>query len=254
MLSTVLSAYLFARRSCKLTVPVVLGVFAASTAFAAPDISEYAVPESVHTLTATARTVQADQGILSKIGKGYGDAYKLKEATYIYTAPNKLEYKTKVGPLTGYLTSETTTTTTKQTLVVPALGAHYVNNYTGSDGLTKRKTIFDLGVLPKNYLEIVRAQYVGEQTAWDTNCQVFVLRYVTDAPNYDRRFEIWIDPAKHYIVQKKVWAGNGSEHETIVYRDPRQILPSFWLPSKAQAYTKDGELGGTVEYENVSGS
>ena len=74
-----------------------IALLCASAAFADPDIRQYAVPATLHSLVATGRTVWADQTELSKIGKDFGEAYRLHEATYTFTAPDRLEYKAKVG-------------------------------------------------------------------------------------------------------------------------------------------------------------
>ncbi|HEX5322750.1 MAG TPA: hypothetical protein VFW40_03110, partial [Capsulimonadaceae bacterium] len=56
----------------------------AGAVHSAPDISQFVVPSTVHQLTATARTISADQSELAKINKDFGDAYRLHEVTYRY--------------------------------------------------------------------------------------------------------------------------------------------------------------------------
>lgn len=215
---------------------------------AAPDIHSYAVPSSVHELTATARTISANQDELAKINKDFGDAYRLHEVTYHFTAPDRLQYSAHVGILSATYTS----TNTENIISVPAL--HITKTTAFGRDITKRDTLAMLGLLPKNYLDIIRADYVGTETVWGVNCQVFMLRFVTDAPTDPRRFEVWIDPDKHYVVQKRVWDGGNHQHETIAFVNPKEVLPGFWMPTRADAFAPDGKLAGSVEYVDISAS
>ena len=150
-------------------------VVLAQAAQADPSINDYAVPASLTHLSVTARTTHADQSLLKKITPDFGNAYRLKEATYTFQAPDRLEYKTRVG-----FTNIIYTTTNTQRIV----NAGIIHSNTDiSKDLTKRQTIFSLGVLPRNYLETVRASYVGLETVQGIACQVFVLRYLSDPPD-----------------------------------------------------------------------
>lgn len=221
---------------------------AALNANAAPDIHDYVVPSSLHELTATARTISADQDELAKINKDFGDAYRLHEVTYHFTAPDTLQYSAHVG----FLSATYTSTDTENIISVPAM--HITKTTQFGRDITKRNTLAMLGLLPENYLDIMRADYVGTDTVWGVDCQVFVLRFVTDSPTDPRRFEVWIDPDKHYVVQKRVWDGGNHQHETIAFLNPKEVLPGIWMPTRADAFAPDGKLAGSVEYVNISAS
>ena len=100
----------------------------------------------------------------------------------------------------------------------------------------------------------MRIQYVGTDTVNGVATEVFLLRYITDQPLDNRRFQLWVDPVKHYIVQKRVWNGDNQQKETIEYKNPQQVMPGLWMPTIAEAYTPDMQLGGVVGYENISAS
>lgn len=221
---------------------------AASAAFAAdgPSIYQFMVPSSVHTLNATARTISADQDELAKINKDFGDAYRLHEVTYHFTAPDTLEYSTRVG----FISATYTSTDTENIISIPSM--HISKTTAFGKDITKRNTLFMLGLLPQNYLDIMRADYVGTDKVWGVNCQVYILRYDTDAPTDPRRFEIWVDPDKHYVVQKRVWDGGNHQHETIAFLNPKEVLPGFWMPTRADAFAPDGKLAGSVAYVDIS--
>jgi len=211
-----------------------------------PNIWDYAVPPTIHSIVAKAKTLSANFDELKKISDDYANGYRIKEATYTFTAPDKLEYKTSLGVF------RVTYTTTNERRIVSSNVFNLGSNTDISKDVTKRNTIVALGVLPQNYLETMRVQYVGPDTVNGIATQAFVMRYITDQPDDNRRFEYWIDPDKHYIVQKRVWGGDNQQHETIVYKNPQEILPGFWMPTIAEAYTPDMQLAGVVGYENIS--
>jgi hypothetical protein len=221
-------------------------VLCSNAAFADPNIYNYAVPSSIHSIVAKAKTVSANQDELKKIGADYGDAYRIKEATYTFTAPDRLEYKTHVGIVT------VTYVTTNTERIVSGSIFHSKSDITKD--ITKRNTLAALGLLPVNYLDTMRVQYIGQDVVNGIQTQAFLMRYITDLPTDNRRFEYWIDPAKHYIVQKRVWGGDGNQHETIQYKNPQQVLPGFWMPTIAEAYTPQMQLAGVVAYENITAS
>ncbi len=223
---------------------------AAPKANALPSIYDHMMPLSVNHMTATGRTVSANQAELSKISPEFGDAYRLHEASYTFNAPDKLEYHTQVGP-----TSVSLITTNDYRLVKVRAGIIKKDDKTDiTKDVTKRQTLFSLGLLPKNYLDTVRSDYEGRETVQGINCQVFTLRYITDAPNSNRRFRVWVDPTKHYVVQKRVWNGDNEQRETIVYLNPMKVIGDVWLPQRAECYNPEGHLAGVVEYVNVSAS
>ena len=224
----------------------VICVLGTSQVKADPNIYDYAVPATVHTIVAKARTISANFDELKKISSDYADGYRVKEATYTFTAPDRLEYKTHIGIISvTYVSTDTERTVS---------GSIFHTNSDISKDVTKRNTIAALGLLPLDYLNTMRIQYVGTDTVNGVATEVFLLRYITDQPLDNRRFQLWVDPVKHYIVQKRVWNGDNQQKETIEYKNPQQVMPGLWMPTIAEAYTPDMQLGGVVGYENISAS
>jgi hypothetical protein len=213
-------------------------------AHADPNIYDYAVPSSVHYISASAKTVSANIDVLKQISSDFADAYRLKDATYTFTAPDRLEYKTHVGLLTVTYTS----TSTRRIVT----GSIFHTDTDISGDITKRNTLMVLGLLPRNYLDTMRIQYVDTESINGVQAQVFLMRYITDGPKVNRRFEFWIDPIKHYIIQKRVWDAKNNQRETIEYKNPEQVMPGFWMPTSAEAYSPSMQLGGVVAYENIT--
>jgi hypothetical protein len=219
-------------------------MFGPKASEADPNIYDYAVPSSIHSIVAKAKTVWADFDQLKKISSDFADSYRLKEATYIYTAPDRLEYRAHIGLITvTYVTTNTERTVS---------GSIFHSTQNISKDVTKRNTLAALGLLPRNFLDTMRISYIDNELINGTPTQAFLMRYVSDQPTDKRRFEFWIDPAKHYIVQKRVWGGDGKQHETIAYSKPQEVMPGFWMPTIAQAYTPEMQLAGTVQYEHIT--
>jgi hypothetical protein len=209
-----------------------------------PNAYDYAVPPTIHHINATARTLSANLDVLKEISTDFADAYRIKEGTYSFDAPDRLEYRVHIG-----LLSVTYTTTDSERIVS---GSIFHTSTDISHDVTKRNTLQVLGLLPKDYLDTMRIDYVGPDVVNGIPVQAFMLRYITDSPTANRRFEMWVDPVKHYIVQKRVWNGPGFQRETIMYKNPEQVKPGFWMPTIAEAYTPSMQLAGVVGYENIT--
>jgi hypothetical protein len=215
---------------------------------ALPTIDDHTMPPSIKHLTATGRTVWANQAELSKINAEYGDAYRIHEGTYTFDSPDRLEYRTQVGPTTVSLI---TTNDYRLVKVRSGLLNKDVKTDIGAD-VTKRQTLFALGVLPKNYLDTISAQYQGREMLLGINCEVFLMRWYNQKPTNPMHWIVWIDPDRHYVVQKKLWNDKGAQRETVIYLKPIQVAGDFWMPSRAECYNPEGHLAGVMEYVNIS--
>ena len=214
---------------------------------AIPVITDYQFPATISQLTATGKTVASDQAELSKINNDFGDAYRVKEGHYTYRAPDYLEYTSQVGPTTASLI------TTNTTRIIKVRSGFIKKDITTdiSGDVTKRQTIFALGFLPQNFLETVTSTYLGRETVQGVSCVVFDLKFTKEGPNTKKHFMVWVDPDKHYVVQKRVWDMWGSQRETIVYLDPQDVDGTLWMPTRVEAYNQFGKFGGAVEYTDV---
>ena len=86
------------------------------------------------------------------------------------------------------------------------------------------------------------------------DCEVFDIRWCNEKADNPMHWMVWIDPDRHYVVQKKLWDDGGNQRETIVYLNPTQVTPNFWMPTRAECYNPEGKLAGVIEYVNVSAS
>ena len=223
---------------------------ASTSAFAIPSLADSMMPPSITHVKATGRTVWADQAQLAKINAEYGDAYRVHEATYTYSSPDRLEYRTQVGP-----TNVALITTNTYRLVQVRSGVIRKEFKTDiSSDVTKRQTLFALGVLPQNYLETIKGEYLGREPLLGVDCEVFDLRFVDQKATNPQHWRIWIDPDKHYVIQKKLWSDSNEKRETILYLNPTKVLSNFWMPTRAECYNPEGKLAGVVEYINVTAS
>jgi hypothetical protein len=100
-------------------------------------------------------------------------------------------------------------------------------------------------------LETVRASYDGTDAVQGVQCEVFTLRYLSDPPNSNRRWKVWIDPVKRYVVQKQIWNMENEKREKVVYLNPQMVVNNFWVPTKAECFNPEGHLAGIVQYVNI---
>lgn len=221
-------------------------VLVSSVANATPSVEQYVLPTTLRHLEATVVPKQANQDVLKKIGSGFADAYRVSSGTFIFTAPDRLEYRARAGAFSATQIYTNTTRTTEFGII------HRTDDI--SKDITKRSTVFTLGLLPQNYLDTMRSVYVGTEPIDGVACDVFMLRYLTDQVNDNRKFEVWVSKERHYVVQKRVWDGGNHEHETIRYKNPIEAMPGVWVPTSAEAYDAQGELGGIVSQEKISAS
>jgi hypothetical protein len=214
---------------------------------ALPKLDDYAMSTSVTKMTAVGKTVMANQAELSKLGKDFGDSYRVHEGKYTFQAPDYLEYNTQVGPTNISLI----TTNTVKTVKVRAgiIKQDHTDDISGDS--TKRQTLFSLGLLPGNFLETVLSTYMGRETVQGTDCVVFDLKYVKEGPAVKRHFLIWVDPVKHYVVQKRVWDLFARQRETVIYTNPINVSGKIWIPTRAELYNQENKLGGVVEYTGI---
>ena len=211
-----------------------------------PSIEDYAVPQSLHRLQATVENTSANMDVLSKIGPGFAEGYQVNSATYVFTSPDRLEIHAHAGLLSA---TQTYTNTTRRT----EFGFIHRTDDISRD-VTKRETIEVLGLLPQNYLDTMRSDYIGTDVIEGVACQVFMLRYVTDQPNDNRRFETWVSDSQHYIVKQRVWDGGNHEHQTALYKNPIEVIPGVWVPTQVEAYDAQGELGGIAVQKDITAS
>lgn len=223
-------------------------LFAPKMAFAMPKLEDYQMPASITKLTAVGRTVMANQAELAKLGNDFGNAYRVKEGRYKFTAPDMLEYSTQIGPTSVSLI---TTNTYKLVKVRAGIVKQDVKDDISQDA-TKRQTLFALGLLPENFVETMLSDYVGRETVQGVDCVVFDLKFKKEGPLVKRHFMIWVDPVKHYVVQKRVWDLYAKQRETVIYSKPIDVDGKIWIPTRAEAFNQENKLGGVVEYTGVT--
>jgi hypothetical protein len=221
-----------------------VGNLVAPAAARTPSIADYVVPSTLHRLQATVEHTSANYDVLRKIGPGFAEGYQVTSATYTFTAPDRLEMHASAGLLSA---TQIYTNTTRRT----DFGWIHKTDDISKD-ITKRQTIEGLGLLPQNYLEIMQSVYVGTDTVSGVACQVFMLRYITDSPTENRRFETWVSDTQHYIVKQRVWDGGNTEHQTVIYLNPIQAVTGVWVPTRVEVYDSEGELAGVAIQKDIS--
>ena len=191
--------------------------------------------------------VKADKDVLNKIGKGFADGYDVKSATYIFTPPDRVEVRGKYGIISGDIVY---TNTTRHV----SLGFIHTNADISKD-LTKRQTVFVLGLLPQNYLDTIRVGELGQQTINGIPCDSYMRAL------YQRRPQRWpamanLDLPRPALHGEKDQLGRqqyGARNRSVPLI-PWKLIPGLWVPTQVQAFDSAGELGGIAEQRGIKAS
>jgi hypothetical protein len=228
--------------------PLATCAFAAALALAAPaqaqkSLDDYVQP-ALKDLSATIDVISHNDRELSKIGKGYVDAYKLAQQEVQCREPLQVRLQGKKGVFTiRYITNGN-----RRLTEVPTLRIRKVEDISREP--SKGDSISDLGVITPSWADQVEAKWVRQETRNGKNLQVFEYWYKQDPR---RKHTIFLDPTTktmvehidHHRSKKKT-----GFRKRLVFSEPRQ-LNGVWLPTRAALYNGENKLGAQVKYESI---
>lgn len=209
-----------------------------------PNISDY-VASNLDDFTATMHIVQHDDRAGEKINKDFGLIYKLHGDILVhYKDENRLRLDGKLGASkVTFIVNET-----KQYVRFPALGLRTTNDLGQSPG--KRKTLLDVGLLSKGYLAYTEAQFMGPRPIAGVTCALFKVSYRNK--DLDTSFRlVWIDPKTKVTLKREEHGQTGKLVATFYYRDPTEVAPGIWFPSRIEALNNEGQKAGETAYQDV---
>lgn len=228
------------------SIPV--GVLALALGLAGPvhaqkSLDDYAQP-ALKDLSASVDVISHNDRELSKIGKGYVDAYKLAQQEVQCREPSQVRLQGKKGVFTiRYVTNGK-----RKLTEVPTLRIRKVEDISKEPG--KGDSISDLGVITPAWADLVEAKWLRQETKHGKNLQVFEFWYKEDPR---RRHTIYLDPATKTIVEhidhhrsKK----KSGFRKRFVFSEPRQ-LNGVWLPTRVSLYNGENKLSAQVKYESI---
>lgn len=219
----------------------VVGVFATS-AWAS---SSNDILNRVKAAEAGLRDFRADMVItesnkknVSDMGEGYGDILKLEKAIIQYKKPHMIRYDGFAkGIKAAYVQNG------YEKLVLAAMIRKKENV---KDAPGKRQDTLDLGFLSS------RLWVDNTVTVVSSSKTSVKLKFDPKSGGDDKRHDmVWIDPATLRVQKREKYRGSGEMRARMVYSDYQALAGKLPIATKCTMYDKDGDLLGTVKYNNV---
>lgn len=224
-----------------------IGLSAGNRADAQADISQNIqdyVSIKLDDFTATMKVLQHDDRAGQKINPDFGLIYKIKGDIAIkYKEENKMR-------LDGYIAASKLVfimNGTKQ-YVRSSLGLNDTRDLGNSPG--KRKTLLDVGLIASGYLAYTEAQFQGVRPVEGAPCAVFRISYRDKSLDTSHRL-VWVDPKTKVTLKREEYSQEGKLNAIFYYKEPKEIAPGVWFPSRIEVFNNQGQKAGVTAYRNV---
>jgi outer membrane lipoprotein-sorting protein len=207
-------------------------------------IADY-VASKLDDFTATMKIAQYDEKASLKINKDFGLIYQLKSDVKVrYKEENKYraDARVKTSNLTYILNG------TRQHVRWSPPDIKDTRDLGNEPG--KRKTLLDVGLISSAYLAYTRAEFKRTQPVDGVNCAVFRISYRDQNLDTSHRL-VWIDPTTRVTLKREEYTQEGKLSTTWYYRNPKQVAPGIWFPSRIEVYNNEGQKAGTTLYTDV---
>jgi len=204
---------------------------------AAPDIRAL-TSSRVHTLQASSEIVEENQDQLRKIDGDIALAYRLHRGSLAYEQPGKLRIEATIPHLaTGYYVINGNMKRT----VAPFVDKK--QDTTGAPG--KRQTLLDFGLVPPELLTDYNVTFQRRESG------MLCYRVQPKQPGETYYDLIWVDPKTHITVQRYNYDRHGNFTKWFLYKNPVQIAPGIFVPTRVELYNAQNKLAGATVYQNV---
>jgi outer membrane lipoprotein-sorting protein len=205
---------------------------------AAPPTIESFATDKIKDLTATLVVKETDRAELRKIGGAFATTYSIKNMNVTYQYPNKARFEGKILGATvmivyngGMRMFRTPIKSQKKDIA-------------GEPG--QKQSLLDLGILATDYL---KTDHAGTFQRTENGLHVFKL----SQRNTDNRSHeiVWVNPKNGLIERRMSYNGDNKLQKEIRYKNPVQIRPGIWIPSRIEIYNQYGKFGVAQAIENV---
>ncbi len=226
-----------ASRLSKYLAVAALALTTATAAQAAPNISAL-TSSNVRTLQASSEIVTENQDELKKISGDISLAYRLHRGSMVYEQPGKLRVDATIPHLaTGYYVVNGNMKRT----VAPFVDKK--QDTTGQPG--KRQTLLDFGLVPPELLTDYNATFLRRESG------LLCFQIQPKQAGETEKDLVWIDPKTHITAQRYNYDRQGKLVKWFLYKNPVQIAPGIWVPTRVELYNTQNKLAGATVYQNV---
>ena len=114
----------------------------------------------------------------------------------------------------------------------------------------KKKTLLDVGFVSAGYLSYCEGEFKRMQEVKGINCALFRLSYKDKELDTSHRL-VWIDPKTKIVIKREEYSQVGKLNATFWYLEPKEVAPGVWFPTRLEAYNRDNQQAGILNYRNV---
>ena len=224
-------------------------------AFAAPikaktplsdKLSDYVSPK-LEDFETTMKAVFHNDSAARKIDKDAGLIYQLKSNVHIrYKEENKFRADGQIGVGKASLIVNDS----KQSYKL-SLGFKKTEDLGKAPG--KRKSLLDVGLISEYYLTYAQGEFLGEKPFEGVQCAVFKITFKDRNLDTSHR-TVWIDPKTKITLKREEYmqdARGGKLRDVWLYRDPIEVSPGLFFPSRIELYNNENQKAGETAYSNT---
>lgn len=208
------------------------------------NINDYAVSK-LDDFSGAMKIVEFDEHEGVKINRDFPIIYKIKGDIKVrYKEENKL----RIDGLLGASRATFIINGTTQYASIPAAHIKTVRSLGREPG--KRKTLLDMGMISAGYLAYTQAEFKRTQVIDGVLCAVFSVSYSDKKLDTSHRM-IWIDPKTKITLKRDEYSQEGKLNATFLYKQPFEVQPGVWFPSRIEAYNNEGKKAGVTAYSDI---
>ncbi len=217
--------------------------FAAPRAAVSGKLSDYEVTKLEDFETTMKATFHNDYAA-RKIDRDAGLIYQLKSNVHIrYKEENKFRADGTIGVNRASLIINDS----KQSVRL-SLGIKKTEDMGAAPG--KRKTLLDVGLISEYYLKYAQGEFIGERVFEGTPCAVFKITFKDRSLDTSHRI-VWIDPKTKITLKREEYLQDtrgGKLRDVWLYRDPREVAPGLYFPTRIELYNNENQKAGETTY------
>lgn len=222
-------------------ISVMPGTLTVRAAYAAPPVSADTVStDKIKDLTATlvVNNDGTDYDELKKIGGAFAATYRVKRMDITYKNPNKVRFEGKAIGLSALMIYNGE----KKYFKVPL----HTENQDVKGKAGQKQSLMDMGIFSKDYLTL---DWLPTFVKKDGALLQFDL---TQRGSTNKSHEmVWVNPKNGLIEKRQTFNGDNKLQKEMRFKNPQQIRPGIWVPTRLEIYNQSGKLGAVQDVQDI---
>lgn len=208
---------------------------------AAPVSSETIATDKIKDLKASLRIVHEETNFeeLGKIGGAFATSYRIPRYDIAYKWPNKLRAEGKAGLVSAVIVY------VGDTKMFKALGIKKTQDIKGEPG--QKQSLMDIGIFAKDWLS------TDYQAVFQRREGALIVYKLVQRGTINRSHEIvWVNPKTAITERRLSYNGDNVFQKELRYKNPREVKPGIYFPTRVEIYNPQGKLGAVQTVEEVT--